>query len=302
MSDLNHLKMNTEVSGVTLPPARKAPRSRFQAGAVAGMRIEPRDEELLCDLFLQRLMSRGQIEQLYFSSTVRCNARLRQLFDHKFVARYYPPIAPYGAQALYTVGTAALPLVARRLEMELPEVRLYHRRSKTPNFIEHTLAIVEVWLAFREVFGNHAEWEMERWLPELLCRHEYEIRAAGGHWRKEAFKPDAFVRLARRDADVFQSYFIEVDLGHTSSRQFLGKSLAHQRYLESGLFENHFDTDSFRTLVITTGERRLQNLLALVTDHNSDLFWFTTFDEVKQHTIIDPIWHTPSDTALCGLL
>lgn len=261
------------------------------------MRLEERDEQLLCDLFLQRLMSRGQIERLYFTSTARANARLRQLFDHKFVTRFYPPVAPYGAQALYIVGPTALPLVARRLGMELPEVQRYHRRSKTPTFIEHTLAIVDVWLAFREALEGHSAWELERWLPELLCHHEYDIRASGGQWRKETFKPDAFVRLAQRDADVFRSYFIEVDLGHTSSRQFLKKLKTHARYLESGLFRESFETDSFRTLVITTGQRRLNNLKSLVAAQNSDLFWFTTFADLKQQGALNAIWQVPFDKA-----
>ncbi len=277
-------------------------RSRFKPKVTAGMRVEPRDEQLLCDLFLQRLMSRGQIERLYFTSTARCNARLRQLFDHRFVTRFYPPVAPYGAQALYTVGTTALPLVARLLEMELPEVQGYYRRSKTPAFIEHTLAIVDVWLAFREALSKHGEWELESWVPELQCRHEYDIRTAGDKWRKEAFKPDGFARLARRDEDVFRSYFFEIDLGHTSSRQFLNKLLTHQRYLESGLFRESFDTESFRTLVVTTGQRRLNNLRSLVAAQKSDLFWFTTFETLQRQNALAPIWSIPADSASASVI
>jgi hypothetical protein len=262
------------------------------------MRLEPRDEQLLCDLFLQRLMSRGQIERLYFSSTGRCNARLRQLFDHKFVSRFYPPFAPYGAQAIYTLGSTAPPLVARHLKMELPEVIRYHRRSKTPSFIEHTMAIVDLWITFRGALRNEAQWELDLWLPELQCRHEYDIRAAGGKWKKEAFKPDAFARLARRDADVFHNYFIEVDLGHTSSRQFLNKLLTHQRYLESGLFQESFEARTFRTLVVTVGERRLRNLRLLVASQNSDLFWFTTFENLQQKGVLSRIWTNPSSEEL----
>lgn len=113
-------------------PEKQTPRSRFKAQKSIGMRLEERDEQILCDLFLHRLMSRGQIEKLYFTSTVRCNARLRLLFDHKFVLRHFPPAAPFGAQAIYSVGKAALPIVSRSLEMELPEVTRYFRRTQTP--------------------------------------------------------------------------------------------------------------------------------------------------------------------------
>ncbi len=86
-------------------------RSRFQPKAMAGLRLEERDRELLCDLFWQRAMSRSQLQRLYFTSLVRANARLRLLFDHGFVARYFLPAAPYGAQAVYEVAQSA-PLLA----------------------------------------------------------------------------------------------------------------------------------------------------------------------------------------------
>lgn len=284
-----------DLSAPAKKAARQPPRSRFKPQATAGLRLEPRDEQLLCDLFLQRAMSRGQIQTLYFSSLVRCNARLRQLFDHRYVARYYSPAAPFGAQAVYTIGKAALPLVARLLEMELPEVSRFYRRSKTPTFTEHTLAVVDIWIAFRDAVARTEGVEIERWVPEMLCRHEYEIRAGnGGRWGKEAFKPDAFVRLTRHSADDHLNFFIEVDLGHTSSRQFLGKLLTHRRYLESGLFQQTFGGDSFRTLVITTGGRRIRNLSALAEEKKSDLFWFATFGAVQRLGVLNPIWNMPS--------
>lgn len=133
-------------------------------------------------------MSRGQIQALYFGSTPRCNARLRQLFDYGYVSRYYLPAAPFGAQAIYSIGKAAIPLVARSLDMGITEVRK-QCRGRTPTFIEHTLEIVNLWIAFRAALAARNDIEIERWLPEIQCRHEYDIRAGDtGKWIKEVFK------------------------------------------------------------------------------------------------------------------
>ncbi len=272
---------------------RREPRSRFKPRAEAGMRLEERDEQLLCDLLLHRAMSRGQVQTLYFTSLVRCNARMRQLFDHRFVTRYYSPIAPFGAQAIYMIGKAALPLVARRLEMDLPEAARMARCGHTPTFIEHTLATVDIYIAFRQALEERNGVEMERWLPEVQCRHEWEIRpSAGGKWRTETFKPDGFVRMARKGGEYF-NFFIETDLGHTSSKQFLGKLMTHQRYLESGLFREVYGSETFKTLVITTGERRLRNLMELVSAQNSALFWFSTLKTVRGSEILNAVWNAP---------
>lgn len=275
---------------------RRLNRSRFKAEPNAGMRLEARDRQLLCDLFLNRAMARSQIQVLYFGSVQRCNARLRLLFDHGFLTRYYPPAALFGAQAIYSVGRAAVPVVARDLEIEVSEVNRLLRGGPTPTFIEHTLATVDIWLGFRKSV-LHSDSEIERWIPEIQCRHEYEIRGGGSGWRKEVFKPDAFIRFKAQNSGRLDSFFIEVDLGHTSSRQFLGKLLTHQRYLESGLFAETFGGDTFRTLVITTGSRRVANLSSLVREKQSDLFWFTTFDNFRSAPLGDNTWRNPSGEA-----
>lgn len=282
---------------------RRVPRSRFKPQAQAGLRLEERDEQLLCDLLLHRAMSREQIQQLHFTSVVRCNARLRQLFDHRFVLRHYPPAAPFGGQAVYTLGKAGVPLVARRLDMDLPEATRLARSNYTPTFLEHTLALVDVYLAFRRAVAQWADVQIECWLPEVQCRHEWEIRAAaGGKWKKETFKPDAFVRLQVSGDAEYRNFFLEADLGHTSSRQFLGKLMTHQRYLESGLFEQTYAGRDFKTLVVTTGQRRLRNLRALVEQNNSHLFWFTTFDAIQHASVTGPIWQTPLEDGLMTLV
>lgn len=275
--------------------ARRNPRSRFTPRPQAGLRLEPRDKELLTNLFLHQTMSRGQIQALYFGSTVRCNVRLRQLFDHGFVSRYYLPAAPFGAQAVYSIGKTAVPLVAGELEMDRAEVNKQYRRSKTPTFIEHTLEIVNLMIAFRAAVAQHPEVEIERWVPEMLCRHEYEIQMSGSQrWGKEVFKPDAFVRLATRKGGGLWNYFIEVDLGHTSARQFLGKLITHERYWRSGLFREIYGCDSFRTLVITTSPKRLKNLRSLVASQQSNLFCFTTFAATAEQGVLASIWQVPA--------
>jgi len=269
-------------------------RSRFQREPRAGLRLQERDEQLLCDLFLHRAMARGQIQRLYFGASVGiCNARLRLLFDYQYLSRYYLPTAPFGAQAIYSIGKAAVPLVSARLAMDAAEVSKHYRRSKTPMFLEHTLAIVDLWITFREATEARAEAAIETWLPELLCRHEYEIRSSpGGAWKKTVFKPDAFVRLMCPDAS-YRTFFIEVDLGHTSSQQFKAKLQSYQQYRESGLFQERYGGEQFQTLVVTTGERRLKHLRALVEAEQDSLFWFSTFDLVEEAGMLGAIWQVP---------
>lgn len=284
---------------VTGKKAARTVRSRFKPAPASGMRLEERDRELLCDLFWQRAMSRSQLQRLYFSSLVRANARLRLLFDHGFVTRYFLPAAPYGAQAVYSLGKAAVPTVARALELEEDEVKRQCRFSGTPTFLEHTLAVVEVRLALQEAAQQAPHLEFDLWVPEPLCRHEYEVEPVGGlgAWRKEVFKPDGFARLRRREDGAYLSLFLEVDLGHTSARQFAGKVAMHGKYLRQGLFREIYGTDTFQTLVVTTGPRRVGNLLALCREMESDGFRFTTFEALEAEGPLAATWSGPFSEA-----
>jgi len=291
------------------PVSKNNLRSRWQPDSGTRVHLGERDAELLTALFLHGAMSRAQIQALYFSgvSLTRCNGRLRQLFDGGYVTRHTLPLAPTGAQAIYSLGRAAAATVAaclsaQGLEADAADIRAQCREGLAPMFLEHTLAIVDFHLALRHAVSRpdgaesepetrklelerRPKPEIERWLPERLCRHEYEVRPpGGGSWQKEAFKPDGFVRLSMPSKEgeppAYFHYFVEIDRGHVSSAKFLGKLRGHSRYLDTGLFQETFGGASFQTLVITTSPARLQNLAELVAREGSTLFWLTTFDAV----------------------
>lgn len=294
--------MTPEPEKAPTPKPKRPMRSRFKPQITAGMRLEERDLKLLTDLFLHRLMSRSQLERLYFTSASRCNVRLRQMFDHSLVSRYYLPLAPYGAQCIYSLGEAGILPVSRRLEWEIDEVKRQAKRHETPQFLEHTLAINETRLAFRDALANSPTWQLERWIPEIQCRHEYDVRGASGDWAREVFKPDGFVRLQNRETRQKRDYFFEIDRGHTSSSKFADKLDSYARYLESGLFEQMFGETTFRTLVITTGSLRLKNLRVLVEGKGNHLFCFTTFEELENRGVLAPIWRFPLEKELRSLI
>lgn len=245
------------------PPADyPRPRSRFTRHKAAGIVLTERDREILAGVFLHRAMRRDQIEAMYFGSTPRANARLRLLFDHGLLMRTYPKEAPFGAQAVYTIALAAVPVVAAHLEWDEAEVRATTRKSPTPRFLEHTLAIVEFYLALRRDVAAMPGLALEKWLPEILCRQEYEARRGSkGAWSKEVFRPDAFARL--RAGERVWDVFLEIDLGHTSRPEWERKLASYSEVLQSGLFEETYRSEAFSLLVVTTGPQRAQRLACM---------------------------------------
>ncbi len=262
---------------MTATPRCRFTRQRQRSRLVIG----ERDSELLAEIYYHRAMSRSQVQELYFGSVARCNSRLRQLFDHGYLSRHYPSAARYGAEAVYTLGPAGIPVVAGSTGLDPAEVR---RQCGRPTYMEHTLEVVEFYLAARRASASSGTVAIERWLPEIRCRHEYRIRLKGqSQWAKEVFKPDGFVRLTRTRGGATEdfSYFIEIDLGHTSSRQFGRKIDSYSRYRDTGMFTERYSSSAFQTLVITTGQARLRNLVTLAEDCGAADMRITTLSDAK---------------------
>ena len=296
----------TKTAAKTLEAGRDGSRSRFSQLPIGGLEIGPRDRDLLFAVFLNQTLTRGQIQTLFFFSVSRCNARLRQLFDWGYLARATLPTAPFGAQALYMAGKAAVPLLTQQLaaadiQAEMADIRAQCLRPAL-SLLEHSLAVADVYVAVQKALEARPGVRLEHWLPERFCCHAYELRrtdgsgsGSPGRWHKEVFRPDAFLRLTAARAGELASanYFLELDRGHTNSRQFLGKLRTHARFLESGLFRDSYGWDRFQTLVVTTGRDRARNLRKLSEQEGSGLFWFTPAEAVQKDGILASIWHVP---------
>lgn len=293
------------------PPASgsKTRRSRDVPTLRGGVLLQPRDIYLLVDLHAYGCMLRGQIQQLYFGSVQRANARLRQLFDACYVARAEMPLpsfsdAPSGCQMAYLLGSAGISVVAARLGIDPAEVRRQQRHG-TPAYLLHTVEIVNLRLAAMEASKLCPEMRIERFLPERLCQHTYQYRereaeADEAVWRREVYKPDGVMLLEYPGGKA--GFAIEVDLGHTSSNEFQIKTRIHARYARSGLFQRRYGMEKVSTLCVTTGATRRDNLCRLLEREGESHFLFSTFTDIRQQGFFGSVWHRPEHPASLHLL
>lgn len=265
---------------------RDSARDRQVPEPVRRLRLNDRDLELLAFLYDNHLASRSQLQQLFYGSKAYCNFRLRALFDHEIVLRHFPSITlagNWGEEAIYTLGPAAVPFLVRHLEEDEETMAAHARRHRSPSLISHSLHVVDIYLAFRRALMNSRKCTLERWLGETSTHHPYQ-RRAGERWESEVFKPDGFLRLETNAPLVRHfPFFIECDLGNTSSRAWKTKVTTHRKYLESGLFDSVYGGEGFETLVVTTGEKRLNNLAEVTREVGGDFFRFTTWPQFRQN-------------------
>ncbi|HVT12579.1 MAG TPA: replication-relaxation family protein [Fimbriimonadaceae bacterium] len=248
--------------------------------------LQPRDEALVAEVFLHRVMSRDQAIGLgFFGSVTRANTRLLTLTRAGLLKRVER--APeMGGQFLYRAGEASAPLLARRLDADQSSVRRL-LVPPSPLCLTHMLRVLDLRLAFVRAAAR-GEFQIVRWLPELLCRHEFETKSPRGIWQRNILKPDGYIEL--QGWGGVSCIFVEVDLGHVSSARFAEKLAAYRTYLETGIFQEAYGRETFAVLVVTTGPRRLEHLRPATGQADAPPALFTTFQDIEALGVAGQIW------------
>jgi hypothetical protein len=140
---------------------------------------------------------------------------------------------------------------------------------------------------------------------EALLRHPFEVRQvrnearADSPWRLQVFKPDGLA-ICRHGGRIHHLFF-EVDLSAVSSAEMARKLGIHAVYRREGLlFARRYGhgPETFRTLVLTTGERRAEHLKRLAEEEGAGFAWFTTLSAFCKLAepgpgLFAPIWSVP---------
>lgn len=142
------------------------------------------------------------------------------------------------------------------------------RRRVKPGLIAHELAVAEVYCAFRG-----SGWS-----------------APAAPLTSGGIIPDGLVACSSGPM------FIEVDRG-TESLGVFGKKV--EGYLAHALSDT---AKRFRVLVVTSSERRLQNLSRTIAHRTGRLFFLTTFSTLKTFGPWAPIWRRPGREGITLLL
>jgi hypothetical protein len=259
------------------------------------------------------MMTEEQIERLLFSpeqgqdhatKTSVCRRRLQLLFHNQYLERIPIPVKP-GAWAwrpVYRLAKKGAELVASELDIPVAELPYWgkgfdrdHRSADVGLlFLEHTLKINDVRLAIT-LAAQKAGYQIEKWLDETQLKSQemkdyVTVASSQGTRVKVAVVPDAYfiLNLGKRRAH----FFLELDRAMMSNKRWKTRILAYKAYIESGKYEERYQTKSLRILTVTTTSQRMANLTTTTEKAGGGrFFWFTTFDLATCDKIISSaIW------------
>jgi protein involved in plasmid replication-relaxation len=251
--------------------------TKRRSGRRRGLIIQPRDIELLRQLWIMRVADREQLKiAAGFTSITRINARLLALVRAGLLRRFFIGSGG-GRKALYALSAKG----AQMIEAPRRGPRRRQDELLVADFaVLHQLAINSVYCALR--FGpiSIRDTRFVNWMgfTEPITDNLSLI-------------PDGYLEM--RTVSEIDASFIEVDLGHEALAVWKEKAKHYIQLAVSGAFARRFTHPRFRVLVLANSMRRMQTIRAAVAGITEKIFWFATLDDVRAGKLFDAVWLRP---------
>lgn len=256
------------------------------------MRLTERDTRILEAIHAyDGVLSFSQIQRLFFTGKSQTEQRLKLLYQNGFLARPEEDQRRRLPGMIYWLDKKGAELVASLNGTPLPE--FYWRKEPRWFQLEHDLTVTDFRLDLFEACRQDAHIGLENWIPESEF-WAYPDKVTYSYQDKKMnrfIRPDGFFMLNLGEHRI--RYLLEIDRStEDNPRFFREKILPGMAYLKSEAYEKRFGHRSGRWLVVTTGERRLANMLSQARQAKvNGLFYFTTFDKITPETLLQsPIW------------
>jgi hypothetical protein len=305
--------------------------SSIEAERQQGMRFQPRDGLILWFIYLlDGVVGRRHIKDMYWpNATQRAMLRrLSLLVQYGYLDRPsmdHRKSNPY-TQAVYWLGWKGIIWIAQQLgvEVDLPK-NLGENQMRTlegdlrkqgihwlrePKWgkLQHDLAVVDFRLALERSANELPAIGIEQWTTERefrsnMDRIEFRAVGKGGKITKgeRGVIPDFFVIIAdedrKREGRVYRlPLLLEIDMAsHPVKSRFSRQKIApYAAYIRSSAYRERFGLDSGNWLIVTSGERRMENLMKRTVEtlgSDAGNFFFTVIDRIGNGNLLtSPIW------------
>jgi hypothetical protein len=237
--------------------------------------LQDRDHRLLEELETMRVVDREQAKVVAgFGSTTRANTRLLALTRTGLLKRTLLG----GNRAAYQLASTRTSHVAKPVS-----------KTNVVLFCEHQLAINELYLTVRY-----------RPIPVVNVRCQLWRRFVETISKSFPLIPDAYFELTV-PTGVLPS-FLEVDLGTEALPILRRKFQLYLQLATSGEFPALFSQPRFRVLVLTTTDRRVENLRQVASKLTDKIFWFSTVREATRDGFWQASWLRPTGIEKLTLL
>ena len=281
----------------------KLPRYQ-RAAKPPAMRLTERDRRILEAIHtFDGMLGFSQIQRLFFTGKSQAEQRLKLLYQHGFVNRPTREQRLRMPEMVYWLDKAGAELVASL--NNVPLIEFPWRKDPRWFQVAHDLAVNNFRLDLYDACRGQNQITLENWVSESEFWAHPDLVTYTDHNREiqRRVRPDGFFMLGVEGHRI--RYLLEIDRSTEDNPRFVrDKILPGLAYIKSKVYEERFGHKSGRCVVVTTGERRLRNMLSQARQANAGgLFYFTTYDKINVETTLNtPIWHRADKDYLVPLV
>jgi hypothetical protein len=285
---------------------QQPPSLPTQPKKTPSMRLTARDGHILEAIHaFDGVLSDEQIKRLFFTGSSQMQLRMRLLYTYGYVSRpdrrrraSIPTMVFWLTEqgAAYVAGLTGTPVN-----------EFAYRKEPKWMQLTHDLAVNDVRLSFIQACQTSPDITLEEWIPQAEFwaypdRVEYTL--PDGKTGRRFIRPDGYAVVRR--GEYVSRLLLELDRATEHNPRFgLEKVIPGIAYIRSKGYKIRFGFNSGKWLVVTTGEKRLQNMKRVterVAGSNAGLFYFTTYKEITDQTILtNPIWYKAGEDGKTAL-
>jgi len=265
------------------------------------MRLEPRDRDILQAVHRHRYLTSDHVQVLAFPgvSRRRAQARLRLLFEHGYLDRFYLPLVLQDvgvssrrpSRPLYCLARRGANIVAEDLGLAVAAIPHTPRQNaRGYATLAHHLVVADFLVAVEAAIVGRGDVEI------VAVRREHELRRDIAAWQR-AHGPlgrfvvsDGALTLLYPRTDAEWSFHLEVVRANVpgGNKTLLAKLAKYAELNRERFFERVFGQRIVRAvLVATTSPERAEGLRtrAATLPHGRGLFWFGSFNDTSRQGV-----------------
>ncbi len=230
-----------------------------------GFRLQPRDVQIVREVFRHRFLRPVHIQLLLGGSPANLARRCKLLWEHRFLERPVAqrPLRLLVEQLIYGLGPEGVALLKRhdpRLRDERLDWVETPRRQRGWPFIEHALSTSDFFVCL-EVAAR------ERGI-ELLWNGHFNLKRHRVRVGRTVVQPDGYFVLRDPSTNRAAHHFLEIDRGNVSLNRMRERYLAYFGFWKNGAERRPFE--HFRVLTIAPNESHMQSLRAVASQIGRD--------------------------------
>jgi len=256
------------------------------------MHLTNRDQHILEAIHAyDGMLGFSQLRRMFFTGESQAKRRLMLLYQNRYLNRPNKEQRRRIPEMIYWLDKRGAEIVASRNSAALNGFPW----RKQPRWfqVEHDLAVNDFRLDMKQGCETDPEIDLETWVPEsdFWSYPDSITYTYQGRELHRKIRPDGYFMLST--PEHYLRYLLEIDrCTEDNPRFYREKILPGLAYLKSEAYSRRFGHKSGRWLVVTTGEKRLNNMLRQAKRAKAKgIFYFTTYAQITVDSILRaPIW------------